>query len=287
MTGFRPHQTNVLGFARGCRPSRNCGAISRPSMACLCPTWNRSMRRSPDSGAPPKIRSVGKAPRRGSKSVSSGPNQALAKRFWSLSGNRVNPRYLKGPGIVADRYDLTDAADGNWTVTEAGRDLLASTFGATERGIDLQEGMAELLKLIQIKPNARRGDLLPGWRDFVVSHSNVRQESVVKHFLYNRLQSLLDRKLIERDGQRYRLIQAGEDYLGLVDVGTARCGSEPGQGIARHGRDIQPFPAGHAARAARQHGPLCIRAAHLRPADRDGIRGRRSHGTRATTRAST
>jgi hypothetical protein len=43
--------------------------------------------------------------------------------------------------------------------------------------------MGELLKIIQVKPNARPGDLLPGWRDFVVGHSNVRQESVVKHFL--------------------------------------------------------------------------------------------------------
>ena len=58
-------------------------------------------------------------------------------------------------------------------------------------------------------------------------HSNVRQESVVKHFLYNRLQSLLDRKLIERDGQRYRLARRGEDYnasliSGLPDAGQSR-----------------------------------------------------------------
>ena len=28
------------------------------------------------------------------------------------------------------------------------------------------------------------------WREFVIGHSNVRKESVVKHFLYNRLQNL-------------------------------------------------------------------------------------------------
>lgn len=50
-----------------------------------------------------------------------------------------------------------------------------------------KEGVGEILKIIQVKPNARRGDLLPGWREFVVAHSNVRQESVVKHFRYNRL----------------------------------------------------------------------------------------------------
>ena len=46
-------------------------------------------------------------------------------------------------------------------------------------------------------------------------------------FLYKRLQSLLDRKLIERDGQRYRLTRRGEEYLGslisgLPDSGTDR-----------------------------------------------------------------
>ena len=109
-----------------------------------------------------------------------GTDRMLAKRIWSVSGHTVNPRYLRGPGIVAERYDLIEELDKRWAVTTAGKELIASEFGATERGIDLQEGMGELLKLIQVKPNARRGDLLQGWRDFVVSHSNVQQESVVK-----------------------------------------------------------------------------------------------------------
>jgi hypothetical protein len=83
----------------------------------------------------------------------------------------VNPRYLRGPGIVADRYGLIEEIERTWAITAAGQDLLSAEFGATERGIDLQEGMGELLKLLQVKPNARRGDLLPGWRDFVVGHS--------------------------------------------------------------------------------------------------------------------
>ena len=155
-----------------------------------------------------------------------GTDQTLAKRIWSVSGHRINPRYLRGPGIVAERYDLIEESDNKWAVTTAGKDLLSSEFGATERGIDLQEGMGEILKIIQVKPNARRADLLPGWRDFVVGHSNVRQESVVKHFLYNRLQSLLDRKLIERDGQRYRLTRRGEEYLGSLMSGLPDSGSD-------------------------------------------------------------
>ena len=152
-----------------------------------------------------------------------GDDQALARQFWTRSGHKANPRYLRGPGIVAERYELIEEDDGqNWTVTAAGKELLESEFGATERGIDLQEGMAELMKVVQVKPNSRRGDLLPAWRDFVVGHSNVRQESVVKHFLYNRLKNLLDRKLIERDGQRYKLTRRGDDYLGSLASGLPR-----------------------------------------------------------------
>jgi restriction system protein len=156
-----------------------------------------------------------------------GNEQALARQFWARSDRRINPRYLRGPGIVAERYDLIEEDGQTWRITAAGKDLLAAELGATERGIDLQEGMGEILKIVQIKPNARRGDLLPGWRDFVVSHSNARQESVIKHFLYSRLQGLLDRKLIERSGQRYRLTKPGEQYLesltsGLPDAGQSR-----------------------------------------------------------------
>jgi restriction system protein len=156
-----------------------------------------------------------------------GTDQALAKLMWSISGHRINPSYSLEPGNVADRYDLIDEREGKWTVTFAGKDLLRSEFGATERGIDLQEGMGEILKLIQVKPNARRADLLPGWGEFAISHSKARKESVLKGLLYRRLQNLLDRKLIEREGQRYRLTQRGEDYLeslisGLPDVGQSR-----------------------------------------------------------------
>ena len=156
-----------------------------------------------------------------------GADQTVARRIWALSGHRLNPSYSRDPSIVANRYDLIEESDGKWTVTSAGKDLLTDEFGATERGIDLQEGMGEILKIIQVKPNARRADLLAGWRDFALGHSKVRQESVVKGFLYRRLKCLLDRKLIERDGQRYRLTHRGEEYLesltsGLLDAGQSR-----------------------------------------------------------------
>lgn len=144
----------------------------------------------------------------------------LAHHLWSKSKGKVNPRYLCGPGIVADRYGLAEESDkGGWEITAAGRDLFDAQFGATEKGIDLQEGMAEIMQTLRAKPNARRGDLLPEWREFVTGHSDVRKESVVKHFLYNRLQNLMDRKLVERDGQRYRLTGAGDDYLDALASG--------------------------------------------------------------------
>ena len=178
------------------------------------------------------------------------------------NGSGHDPITSPIPDTFGDRESSPNATtsskkcDKKWAVTSAGKDLLSSEFGATERGIDLQEGMGEILKIIQVKPNARRGDLLPGWRDFVVAHSNVRQESVVKHFLYNRLQSLLDRKLIERDGQRYRLTRRGEDYLGSLISGLPDSGQSRSQGTPRCGRNIQPIPAGHAPGTVGEHGPV-------------------------------
>jgi restriction system protein len=149
-----------------------------------------------------------------------GEVQSLAQHIWTKSKETVNPRYLRGPGIVAERYSLVEeSAEGKWAITAAGRDLHDAEFGATEKGIDLQEGMAEIMQIVQAKPNARRGDFLPEWREFVTDHSDVRKESVVKHFLYNRLQNLMDRKLVDRDGQRYRLTKAGEDYLDALSSG--------------------------------------------------------------------
>jgi restriction system protein len=162
-----------------------------------------------------------------------GEVQSLAKQIWLKSKNTVNPRYLRGPGIVADRYDLAEeSSEGKWVITVAGHDLLDAQFGATEKGIDHQEGMAEIMKIVQAKPDARRGDLLPEWREFVTEHTDVRKESVVKHFLYTRLQSLLDRKLVEREGQRYRLTNAGEDYLQALASGLGSPESRT-QGLLR------------------------------------------------------
>ena len=168
-----------------------------------------------------------------------GDVQNLAKHIWSKSKQTVNPRYLRGPGIVADRYDLAEESDeGKWVITAAGRDLLDAQFGATEKGIDLQEGMVEIMQIVQAKPNARRGDFLPEWREFVAENSNIRQESVVKDFLYNRLQNLMDRKLVERDGQRYRLTKGGEDYLDALSSGLPVTAQSRTQGLIRSVEDF-------------------------------------------------
>jgi restriction system protein len=168
-----------------------------------------------------------------------GDVQSLANHIWLKSKETVNPRYLRGPAIVAGRYDLAEeSSEGKWVITAAGRDLLDTQFGATEKGIDLQEGMAKIMQIVQAKPNARRGDLLPEWREFVSEHSGVYKESSVKHFLYNRLQSLLDRNLVDRDGQRYRLTKAGEDYLQALASGLPATGQGRTQGLIRSVEDF-------------------------------------------------
>ena len=144
----------------------------------------------------------------------------LAKHIWLKSKETVNPRYMRGPATIADRYELAEESDeSKWTVTAQGRELIDSGYGATEKGIDLQEGMAEIMQFVQAMPNARRGDLLPEWREFCQRTLEHPAESVMKDYLYRRLQNLMERKLVERDGQRYRLTKAGEEYLESLSSG--------------------------------------------------------------------
>jgi restriction system protein len=160
--------------------------------------------------------------------------QDLAKHIWSKSKETVNPRYLRGPSIVADRYGLAEEGeDRKWIITTAGRDLLDVQFGATEKGIDFQEGMAVIMQIVQAQPNARRGDLLPEWREFVSEHSGNYKESSIKHYLYNRLQNLIDRRLVERDGQRYRLTKSGEGHLAALTSGLPMTAQSRTQGLIR------------------------------------------------------
>lgn len=147
----------------------------------------------------------------------SGGHQTLAMHIWRKSDGKVNPRYMRGTMTLADRYDLWEETDsGCWAITSAGQDFLATEFGATERGIDLQEGLAHIMKAMLAKTNARRGELLPSWREHLIEHSNIQRDSVVKDFLYHRLQNLVDRQLALRDGQRYKLTRRGEEYLATL-----------------------------------------------------------------------
>jgi restriction system protein len=158
----------------------------------------------------------------------------LANSVWSKSKRTVNPRYMRGPSIVTNKYQLAEESeDGKWTITSAGHELLNTQFGATEKGIDLQEGMVEVMQIVQTQPNARRGDFLLEWREFVSNHSDARKESVFKHLLRNRLQNLMDRKLIERDGLRYRLTDAGDNYLSALASGLPASAQNRTQGLIR------------------------------------------------------
>ncbi len=61
----------------------------------------------------------------------SGQQQGLAKQIWQKSGHHVNPRYMRGPMTLADRYGMVDkSGSGQWAVTGVGRDFLDSDFGA-------------------------------------------------------------------------------------------------------------------------------------------------------------
>ena len=95
-----------------------------------------------------------------------GDEQALARRIWVRSGHKTNPRYLRGPGIVADRYDLIEEGDDRrWNGHGGGQGTARlPSSGRRSGGSTCRRGWSNSCKAIQVKPDARRGDLLPGWQ---------------------------------------------------------------------------------------------------------------------------
>ena len=99
---------NAPVSVRGSRPFRSFVVTSRQSKVSPSPTWSPSKPRSRDSGEHHRNRSVGRTPRPGSRSGS----RALTNRWPNGSGRcQVTGSTLaisRGPGIVADRYDLIE-----------------------------------------------------------------------------------------------------------------------------------------------------------------------------------
>lgn len=139
----------------------------------------------------------------------------LALRIWDESGRSVNPRYTRGCYFLINGFGLLQAnGEGNYELTERGRMFLDGDE-ATVRELDDLEGVGELLSILATKTRAMRGDLLPEWGQFLREYSRFGTASTIKDTLRRRLVNLVERGLVERDGNAYVITPAGIEYAAM------------------------------------------------------------------------
>jgi restriction system protein len=147
-----------------------------------------------------------------------GTFEALAMRIWKNSGETVNPRYLYGSYMLINTYALLETDTSNvYRLQERGRAFLANDMTLI-RELDDVEGILELLVILSGKTKAKRADILPQWSAFLKEHSNYKTDSSIQDTLRNRLINLVDRGLVERNGNNYTLSSTGQTYLSSLPI---------------------------------------------------------------------
>jgi restriction system protein len=142
----------------------------------------------------------------------SGDNAALARRIWKESDHELNPRYTRGSHHFLKAYDfIRTTGHGTLRATEAGERFLDGDPDVI-RAIDEVEGIGKLLNILATKGRAKRADLLPEWQDYLDDVSTYGSQSTYKDTLRRRIDNVIERGLVERDGHTNVITQSGLDY---------------------------------------------------------------------------
>src|SRR5258706_10846126 len=142
-----------------------------------------------------------------------GEDAQLAKRIWEISGRTVNPRHLSGAYAFINTHSLlVPDSMGIYHLTERGKGFQRDDTRIV-RELDDIEGLPQLLAILSTKTQAKRGDLLPEWGDFLREHSKFGTASTINDTLRRRLVNLVERGMVAREGVAYAITQAGRDYV--------------------------------------------------------------------------
>lgn len=147
-----------------------------------------------------------------------GADRELAEDIWNRSRGTVNPRHTYGSWLFAQSYNLMreQGAEGILHLTEFGQDFLEHPGGDAECAIDEAEGLIKLLSIIADNGPARSGGLVQDWADYLSRCSAFGAESTIKDTMRRRLNNLVERGLIERQGSLYSTTPNGLTYLQKV-----------------------------------------------------------------------
>ncbi|MGI9059889.1 MAG: restriction endonuclease [Ktedonobacteraceae bacterium] len=142
-----------------------------------------------------------------------GNDAKLAQHIWQGSHNSVSPRYIAGALFLMRIYDLLipDIED-IYSISERGR-LFLENDPQTVREIDETEGILQLLTILATKIQAKRSDLLPEWGEFLHAHSKFGTELTIKDSLRRRIVNVVERGLVLRIGNSYKISPEGLSYI--------------------------------------------------------------------------
>ncbi|MGN7931062.1 restriction endonuclease [Sphingopyxis sp. 22461] len=99
-----------------------------------------------------------------------------------------------------------------YRLTDRSKAFLADDPTLVEE-LDRNEGLPRILALLAEKASAKRSDLLDDWGNYLAQVSKITSLSMIKDTLRRRLLNLVERGLVDRDGNRYSLSEAGRAYL--------------------------------------------------------------------------
>ena len=151
-----------------------------------------------------------------------GRDRELAQAIWDQSKRAVNPRHTYGHWLLARRYNLLrDGGRGVIQITKPGLDFLEQTGGEAESAIDEAEGLLKLLSIVADNGPARAGGLVAAWGDYLLRCSRFRTEATIKDTMRRRLSNLVDRGLVERNGNLYSVTPDGLTYLRKAEAGDS------------------------------------------------------------------
>lgn len=142
-----------------------------------------------------------------------GNDEQIAQYIWQESKYTVSPRYLAGSLFLIRIYKLLvpDTA-GFYRISERGR-LFLEHDPQTVREIDDAEGILQLLTILATKSQAKRSDILPEWGDFLHVYSKFGTESTIKDSLGRRLVNVVERGLVLRTSNSYKISPEGLAYI--------------------------------------------------------------------------
>lgn len=139
-------------------------------------------------------------------------SRALALRLWNESEETVNPSDCRGLMSLGDTHNLVKHPDDTLILTDKGKNFLTEDE-ETLAEMDDYEGLLLILSEVAEKSPGRRRDFERGYAEFCRTFSTYAADSSISSSLIARLNNLVGRGLVDRNGHTYQITDTGISYL--------------------------------------------------------------------------